>query len=608
MEKLFNIRWTFRAKSDPETLWPLLADTNRLFQALGQLPIQEAAISHHLPKGHREFTYEQLHRLEVWEEQPYKWEAPYHLSVKRNYKAGAFRYLLISLDMVETDQGTKITFKIAGEAHHLSGRLYAKYAFGNRFRSKLRRIIEYYDQGAKHADKTRWFSFLRDRQKSALRRSTLSERSGYPGLSHRFIHHLEQGNDHELHQFHALELSQRWNVPLNEVLHVLLHAANLQYVNFEWTISCPSCRQSIQSVPHLYELTDPLYCRSCQAEFDVDVHNHVHLVFKPHPLVRRLDEKTYCVGNPMERPHIKLHQFLYPGQRRFVKLKLTPGVYKLYSDELDIEIEARVEEGGMEYASLKLSPNTRNYASVILSPDANMVIHNQSDRRLFVIMEDTDLKSYGTSATEIASLQLFQNLFPRETLRDKVQIKVSDMTVLFTDILNSTSLYHKAGEEQAIGQVLDHFETLRMIVSEERGGIIKTIGDSIMAVFQKPADALRAFHRAQQTFKQSGSISESIKLKGSIHVGDCRVLTLNNRLDFFGNTINLAARLIDQASSEELIVSGKAFQDLELQTLLDELGKTVNIRNVDIPLKEVGADPLRAKSLSLASTPLRLVV
>jgi class 3 adenylate cyclase len=60
-----------------------------------------------------------------------------------------------------------------------------------------------------------------------------------------------------------------------------------------------------------------------------------------------------------------------------------------------------------------------------------------------------------------------------------------------------------------------------------------------------------------------------LTLKGGIHTGPCIAVTLNDRLDYFGTTVNLAARLEGLSTGEDVIISRALYDDPEVRTLLD---------------------------------------
>ncbi|MDZ7756165.1 hypothetical protein [Rhodohalobacter sp.] len=39
-----------------------------------------------------------------------------------------------------------------------------------------------------------------------------------------------------------------------------------------------------------------LFCEDCEADYTMDFNRNMHLVFKPHPLIRKISDKKYCLG------------------------------------------------------------------------------------------------------------------------------------------------------------------------------------------------------------------------------------------------------------------------------------------------------------------------
>jgi len=173
------------------------------------------------------------------------------------------------------------------------------------------------------------------------------------------------------------------------------------------------------------------------------------------------------------------------------------------------------------------------------------------------------------TAAEVTALQVFRDLFATEALRPGQQISVGSLTIVFTDLRGSTQLYNTIGDAPAFGLVMTHFDVLREAVMNEGGAIIKTIGDAVMAVFPRPAPALRAMRRAQDELIRM-PVQQPIQLKVGLHYGACIAVTLNERLDYFGSTVNRAARLEGFSSGMDVIVSQAVFDDPEVRAMLEQ--------------------------------------
>src|SRR6202044_1557584 len=102
--------------------------------------------------------------------------------------------------------------------------------------------------------------------------------------------------------------------------------------------------------------------------------------------------------------------------------------------------------------------------------------------------------------------------------------------------------------------VRHHFRLLHEIVASETGAIVKTIGDAVMATFPSPDRAVAAALDMREAMRQLNCErgSEDLLLKIGIHEGPCLAVVLNDRQDFFGQTVNIASRVQGLASSQAI--------------------------------------------------------
>jgi adenylate cyclase len=148
--------------------------------------------------------------------------------------------------------------------------------------------------------------------------------------------------------------------------------------------------------------------------------------------------------------------------------------------------------------------------------------------------------------------------------------------VLFTDLRGSTQLYQMIGDAPAFARVLEHFDVLHAGVNRYNGALIKTIRDSIMAAFVEPTDGVLAGIEVLQRLAEVNArhADYPYQLKLGLHTGPALAVTLNDRLDYFGTTINIASRLEGQAEGNDLIVSKEVMHDPGVQRALTERSLT----------------------------------
>lgn len=117
----------------------------------------------------------------------------------------------------------------------------------------------------------------------------------------------------------------------------------------------------------------------------------------------------------------------------------------------------------------------------------------------------------------------------------------------------------------------DHFEVVISSIEKHGGTLVKTIGDAVMAVFADDMDGLLAgvaVLHAFEDFRRQGDTRAGTHLKLGVYGGSCYAVTANGVLDYFGQTVNLAARLQGEARSGELVVEERlADQAIEVKAI-----------------------------------------
>jgi class 3 adenylate cyclase len=153
--------------------------------------------------------------------------------------------------------------------------------------------------------------------------------------------------------------------------------------------------------------------------------------------------------------------------------------------------------------------------------------------------------------------QTFRKLFRSERVDEKEGLGIRQVTFLFTDLKGSTALYDRLGDLHAYALVREHFALLDAAAHRHAGAIVKTIGDAVMAAFSRPIDAVAAALRILQEIDQFNREhgQPAIILKMGAHCGPSIAVTLNENLDYFGQTVNIAARVQSFADAGEICLT-----------------------------------------------------
>jgi class 3 adenylate cyclase len=173
------------------------------------------------------------------------------------------------------------------------------------------------------------------------------------------------------------------------------------------------------------------------------------------------------------------------------------------------------------------------------------------------------------TAKRLLTNQTFRDIYRTDTLDVDQGLKITSLTFLFTDLKGSTALYDRVGDIVAYDLVREHFRVLHEIVASEGGAVVKTIGDAVMATFPTPDRALAAALRMRDSVR---SIRDDLLVKIGIHEGPCLAVTLNDRLDYFGQTVNIAARVQSLADTRAIFATKSVVENSQVSKML-EAGK-----------------------------------
>jgi class 3 adenylate cyclase len=568
----YYYRWEWQLQASPAALWPLVSDTNRFNRDTG-VPAVEVRTPGSPPSNERRLL--RLYRFGVpieWEEEPFEWVRPYRFGVVRHYTRGPVAEMRTLTELnPRPNEGTRLIYQVWARPRNLFGHVAIPAQIGLLSYRGFDRAFRLYDQAATSARPSPLQlpggGQLAPGARERLDRISLDlvKRGVEPELVELLVDLIEHADDMALFRLRPYALADFWEKPRRAALEMCLQATRAGLLNFRWDLLCPLCRGNRGGSDSLSGIRAEVHCDSCNIDFTVNFDRSVELTFRPNPAIRETPDSTYCVGGPQVTPHIVAQQLLPASVEREMALTLDAGRYRLRTFSQRGGQALAADPAGAEQASLVASDQAWPGGETLLSVNPTLVLRNQTSVEQLFILERMAWSDQAATAAEVTSLQMFRDLFANEALRPGERITVGSLTVLFTDLRDSTRLYRESGDAVAFGQVLDHYEVLRKAINQEEGALVKTIGDSVMAVFQRPVQALRAVFRAQAVLANPPDGRPTLYLKAGIHCGPCVAVTLNDRLDYFGSTVNLAARLeAVSATRPGVVVSSAVIHDPEV--------------------------------------------
>jgi class 3 adenylate cyclase len=173
------------------------------------------------------------------------------------------------------------------------------------------------------------------------------------------------------------------------------------------------------------------------------------------------------------------------------------------------------------------------------------------------------------TAKRLLTNQTFRDIYRADTLNADQRLKITSLIFLFTDLRGSTELYDRVGDLVAYDLVRAHFRLLNEIVATEAGAVVKTIGDAVMATFPTPDRAVKAALRMRDAIRD---LDKDLLLKIGIHEGPCLAVMLNDRQDYFGQTVNIASRVQGLADSRSIFATGQVVGHNDAAKLLETNG------------------------------------
>ncbi|MBA3534077.1 MAG: hypothetical protein H0T73_19320 [Ardenticatenales bacterium] len=557
-------------------LWPLLSNTQRMNPAVGFPSILFTPLQGQV--GQLASTRFLGLRFN-WKELPFEWVDQREFRVERVFKGIAERVLVganfTALDAEHTRVEVIAEVIPRNYPARLITLLVLERVMGARFRQLLRTFEQNYQQG-KHIifpspSKPQVDAELLNSLEMILRAIPRLD----DGLIDRLTDHLRESADEEVTRMKPFALADRWGASRTETLRIFLHATRLGLLDLQWEMLCPNCRVSKASYSTLADLQEQAHCESCHITFDANFDQYVELRFTANPRVRTAEGSTYCVGGPFITPHIKVQVRVPAGATRRVSIPLPAGNYHLRclgrpartafslveEGNAPIEDKLEVDEQGPRLSALRL---TR-------SEQGALELFNKSNEEILFIVEQNAWDQDGVSAAVVTSMQEFRDLFGSEVLAPGLSIEIRTLTFLFSDLKNSTVMYEEAGDSMAYTQVRDHFVALTAAISAHQGAIVKTIGDAVMAIFTSPNDALQAAIDSQHAIarlNEANPTRPALRLKLGLHTGPCIAITANNVIDYFGSTVNAAARIQGISIGGDIILSQEVADDPRVTALL----------------------------------------
>ena len=434
---------------------------------------------------------------------------------------------------------------------------------------------------------------------------------------------VAEAPDHRLCRINALALAASQGLDEEMMVAAFLHAARIGMFDISWNVLCPGCGGVLDTNATLKTVQkDEYLCALCADAYSPTLDEMVEVTFTVSPRVRKI-----AAHNPDELPLVEYYRQMYWGSGVDIPdenyeavvddfiidhVDVAPGEKAVLSVQLPAEFIIVFEPvtHSAQFIDVKGEP-TRERQNLSLSYDREhthsqtlemrpgplrLALENRTDARVLpsVIIAGTTLHDLlgnrrpFLTAKRLLSNQTFRDLYRTDTLDVGQRLKITSLTFLFTDLRGSTELYERVGDLVAFDLVQSHFQVLNEIVAAEAGAVVKTIGDAVMATFPTPDRAIAAALRMRDAMRQLNEQygREDLLLKIGVHEGPCIAVAMNERQDYFGQTVNIASRVQGLANSHSIfatgaVVSDSKTADLLLRKALTPQSQSVSLRGIE---------------------------
>jgi class 3 adenylate cyclase len=410
-----------------------------------------------------------------------------------------------------------------------------------------------------------------------------------------------EAEGHALGRINILDFAATYGFGEDRTIDAFVRAARIGLFDMAWNLLCPGCGGVLGSGANLKGFDKTQYaCSLCAARYEATLDEMVEVNFCVSPSLRAIPAHDPDSLPPWQylRQMYFSPSLLMPTGEHWDRLthEINLALLEIHAGqtqtcEFIVPAEFLVLFEPVNHAAVFVdvqgeATSQLQELSVVLTPAgpapsalervrpgrARLRIENRTDRRVlpgvFIANDEFHhllVKRRYLTAKRLFCNQVFRDLYRAESLSLDQRLKIANLTMLFTDLKGSTELYERVGDLVAYDLVRAHFGVLGEIVRDHGGAVVKTIGDAVMATFPDSEQGLRAALSMRDGIARlnSASAHEDLVVKIGLHEGGCLAVVSNERLDYFGQTVNIAARV-------QALAEGKAIY--ATQPVLDRPG------------------------------------
>jgi class 3 adenylate cyclase len=411
---------------------------------------------------------------------------------------------------------------------------------------------------------------------------------------------LKELDDWDLLRINPLRFAEEHGFNRIETMDLFIHGAKIGLFDFVWNMICPSCGGTEYTHKSINEVEEGVFhCSICHFDVPSNLDDQVEVAFMINPSIKKLDINPFKDIDSYQRyffsPNFERSQALEdyindvkrsvaliePDESKDIIFEAKPGeLYRLLSIDLHSAMSMPTTDrqgSGTKPVNIDILPTGFSPKEIALPPGmVTLHITNLRNTPTGAILVLTDIPRIRTilerhpsrlrpflTGKMLLNNQGFRELFRVQNLIPDLKLNIRSLTILFTDLKGSTELYDKTGDAFAYNLVQEHFKILTDSVRRNSGAIVKTMGDAIMATFSLPQEGVNA---AVEMINEMQSLNEKLRaedhelgLKIGLHEGSALAINADERVDYFGQSVNIAARVQGLAKASEIWITEPIF-------------------------------------------------
>lgn len=555
--------WDYEFRHPPEAVWSLVADTDRLYRAVGMPPVEFTHRPDHRGGTLRFGRFRLFGVLMAWQEHPYEWIRNRFFQVERTFDAGPLDSLRMQWRLFQNENGCRLQTSIQARANKFwrtPAGLLIQFYFRWRYKRVYRRLARFLDgrtplpYSVDKAERPVTGRLLAERLAARFESAGVTETLAAP-----LARYLLTGPYREVTRMRPNELARMWNQPPDLVYRSLLILARRLFLRLTFELICPDCRRVLERTRHLRAVPVRGYCQDCNRTSHPHLVDTVRLSFAPNPSLRRARLRSYCRGGPFLTPHFEAQLILSPDADRAIELLLSAGEYRLRSLHSQREFSIKVSDrsGTIDRPLCSFPRPDRNSKAPVIpefgSGRVGLFLRNEMHLDILTILESSEPGPDELPALTAVCDPVFLEFYADEFPTPSAELPAGRMAFLFAGDL-------AAGEIDA-----DRRAALAEIAAERRGLVLPSETRGVLFAFAEPAAATKtalALHERKV----------DADLRVGLHAGPACAVNREDRLEFSGPGRELALVAGEHGAGGDVVFTAPILKDPGVRAVLMEAG------------------------------------